>query len=276
LKMFIPKVRGMVFLSRPLLKFFTASALIKFDTESIHFDMDLNQEYELSIFLFNKHELAVPYVISKLSKDYNLDTFIDIGANVGWVSRIAAKFGALNYIYSFEPNDKAYSRLKECSGTSINPFKLVISDKSGDYFETHKVSPFSGSSSFYYKKSTSRESSSQIKNTTLNEFLSKKNTYANIIKIDVEGAELAVLKGGIGLALDNASFVIIEVGEEERLARSTGGTVEEIYSIMKNLGFTHFYNVISSNNSICKAKDGEIGDILFSKKHLDLSLFTTW
>ena len=110
----------------------------------------------------------------------------------------------------------------------------------------------------------------------MNEFLSKKNTYADIIKIDVEGAELAVLKGGIGLALDSASFLIIEVGEEERLARSTGGTVEEIYSIMKNLGFTHFYNVISSNNSICNAKDGEIGDILFSKKHLDLSLFTTW
>lgn len=272
----LPKIRGLVFLTKPFLRHASSAALIKFGNRTSELDMDLNQEYELSIFLSNKNELAVPFVVSKLSKEYALDTFVDIGANVGWVSRIVAEFGNFQKIYAFEPNHKAFKRLREHSDSTLEPLQLVISNKSGKFFETNKPSPFSGPSSFYYTEAKKKDGSNQILSTTLNEFLTNAGGFGDLIKIDVEGAELAVLQGGIGLALEKASFVIIEVGDETRLTRSTGGSVEEIYSLMTGAGYKYFYKVVSSENSIYPAGYGSFGDILFSKNELDLSLFTTW
>jgi hypothetical protein len=158
---------------------------------------------------------------------------------------------------------------------SIHPFKLVVSNIGGQFFETKKPTFFSGSSSFYYSKAK-KTNAELIETTTLNQFLSKQNNYADIIKIDVEGAELAVLEGGIGLVFEKASFVIIEVGEDNRLLRSSGGTVDDVYSLMGKQGFSCFYDINTHKNTICVADRGSTGDILFSKKQLDLSIFSAW
>jgi hypothetical protein len=116
----LPDIRGIVFLTRPFFRFLSSHALIKFGGQERAFEMDLNQEYELGIFLKNKPELAVPYVVAQLSVAFKLDTFVDVGANVGWVSRIVASFSVLKSIYSFEPNNKAFNRLKDCAGDTIH------------------------------------------------------------------------------------------------------------------------------------------------------------
>ena len=145
----IPDFKGKTFLLRPILKSFRAEALIKFGKKSSKFQMDLRQEYELSIFLSNKKELAVPYVVVALINHFKLSNFFDVGANVGWVSRLVEQFSSIKKIIALEPNKKCFDRILSLGSKRIDVFMNVVSSVSQKYYLTIKPSVFSGPSSFF-------------------------------------------------------------------------------------------------------------------------------
>ena len=70
--------------------------------------------------------------------------------------------------------------------------------------------------------------------TTLENLLSGKNF--DLIKIDVQGAELDIIKGGLDI-VKNAKGVILEVSLTEYNQDSP--TKDEVYEFMSSIGFNH-------------------------------------
>ncbi len=121
-------------------------------------------------------------------------TFIDIGANVGYFSLCAAKIvGEEGGVFSFEPDEHNYKLLArnvEKNGyNNITTVKKAVSDTNGRATFYLKEENLSAHSLVKEKNTTAVE----VETTTLDDYLDGRD--ADVIKIDVEGAEPLVLKG---------------------------------------------------------------------------------
>jgi FkbM family methyltransferase len=86
------------------------------------FACDLSEGIQRHIFLFNYDEHAEQFIRTHLQPG---DTFLDIGANVGFYSLLAASIvGATGRVIAVEPNPKTYSKLKTTIET--NNIKNIV------------------------------------------------------------------------------------------------------------------------------------------------------
>jgi FkbM family methyltransferase len=133
---------------------------------------------------------------------------LDIGAHMGSFS---LKYAEDNKLYAFEPNRENYSFLeKNVKNNQLNKkiiiFNFAISDKKG--IKRLGLSEGSGGHGFYTKS----KNHEKVETFTLDEFIKiKKIKHVDIIKIDVEGDELNVLKGAIKLLGKMSPLLIIEL-----------------------------------------------------------------
>ena len=122
--------------------------------------------------------------------------FIDIGANVGYYSLLAAKFGAKEII-SFEPNPVLCERFKKNIELNkfeerINLYKCALGDKRGNKRLYLNKSDIGSSSLLKNNLSTNFIS---VKVFSLMEILETKNIKKiDALKIDVEGFEDKIMK----------------------------------------------------------------------------------
>jgi len=128
------------------------------------------------------------------------DVFFDIGANIGYYSMLASsKVKNTGKVYSFEPDINNISILeKNIELNNISNIKIIkkaISDKTG--FVNFKSSDISKGDSAISKNEDKNNIS--VPSVTLDDFDSQVGVYPNIIKLDVEGAEIMALKGASGL-----------------------------------------------------------------------------
>jgi len=135
------------------------------------------------------------FVYSFLQAD---DTFCDVGANIGAFSLIASSKIKSGKIFAFEPSAKALEYLEEnirLNGldNKIKVVTKVVSDKAGyEYFSVGKFSEVDHITT----NDNSEGKNIRIASITLDGFLTDLKVYnIDLVKIDVEGAELKVLKG---------------------------------------------------------------------------------
>jgi FkbM family methyltransferase len=143
--------------------------------------------------------------------NFNPVTCLDIGANTGQFAGEWQKIFPECEITSIEPNPHCEKGLKKLG---VKYLQLGLSDKIGQLeLILPKAKSNSKGASFYKEinfNSLSEEEILKIKVpvTTLDTLFP--NTSFDIIKIDVQGAELDVINGG-QLTLPKSSYVIIEV-----------------------------------------------------------------
>jgi len=140
---------------------------------------------------------------------------VDIGANIGWYSLLAAATGAL--AYAFEPIPSTYERL--CKNIELNdyvgikPFFMGLGEKSGlETFYYHQN--VSGASSRANLDYLSDGMSQPVKCpiNTLDSICKRENIERiDLIKCDVEGGELFVYRGAIETLRRFRPFVLSEM-----------------------------------------------------------------
>lgn len=145
-----------------------------------------------------------------------LNTIIDVGANQGQFQKAANYFYPNAKIYSFEPIPELYEKIVKNNCKGITNFNMALGNEVGK-LEFNK-NEYQHSSSFYEIENDNHLPSS--KTTKINVEI---NTIDNIgsyidfngkvlLKLDVQGFEREVLRGGKNTLKNHIDYVILEVG----------------------------------------------------------------
>jgi FkbM family methyltransferase len=124
-------------------------------------------------------------------------TIIDIGANIGYYTLIAAKLiGKKGRVYAFEPELSNFNLL--IKNIKLNNYKNVIAIQKAVSDRDEKTRLFLSESNreghrIYNLKEGRRFI--EIETTTLDNFFKNREGEIDVIKMDIEGAEIAALKG---------------------------------------------------------------------------------
>jgi FkbM family methyltransferase len=203
----------------------------------------------------NKHRLG-PF--GSLPKDLEAKWILDIGANVGDVAEAALISYRDCNVICFEPVKDTYSLLKmrlSKYSDRVELHRIALSSYTGE--GEINLTTFSGANSISEQAIFHKECNphvqeigkEKIKFVQLDDFREKlPNVRFDIIKIDVEGHELEVLKGGFQFICTKVDFVIIEIS----LMRDHflhDQSVFEIFALMKKAGFV-LHNAIDFHRTI--------------------------
>ncbi|MQF67523.1 FkbM family methyltransferase [SAR202 cluster bacterium AD-802-F09_MRT_200m] len=138
---------------------------------------------------------------------------VDVGAHVGYYTMLAAKqVGPTGKVYAFEPDPDNYAALLkniELNGyRSVVAIQKAVSDRVGDA-QLYLSATVSGNHSMYHH-GTPERGSLPIETTTMDTMLEELGwPQVNLVKIDVEGGETAVLDGMVQLLSSTARFNLI-------------------------------------------------------------------
>jgi FkbM family methyltransferase len=170
-----------------------------------------------------------PYFKSLLKP---LSVVFDIGANVGYYSLTAAPLvGPRGSVYAFEPASRQFKRLKENASrngfSQIHPYKLALSDKPGEAILHLEDESNTGSASLRPAGDSGLRDET-VTCTTLDDFVESLGLdRIDAIKMDVEGYELAVLKGGQKALERFHPVLLVEVRDSQ--LRLAGSSRQELF-----------------------------------------------
>ena len=200
-------------------------------------DPSVDNGVELSLFETGTYEKGTIQLLHKFLKPGS--AFLDIGANIGLMSSIASKIvGAEGKVLSVEANPKTIEilqhnlALNHAGNVSIFPFALGSEKGTATLFENWNVNR--GGASLL---SQDKQEGIDVPVEKLDDIF--ENDKIDLIKIDVEGFELEVLKGGIELLKKQLPVLIIEVSEQRE--NEAGVSPKEIADFVRSLGNYKLY-----------------------------------
>lgn len=163
------------------------------------------------------HEEAETRMLSRILRSAR--TVLDVGASIGWYSVLACQASSNAVVHAFEANPEIFPYLSANSaGRPIHAHATAVSDTVGtlDFF-CAPSSNLSSASRAVGRKIT-------VPSTTLDELGLET---VDFVKIDVEGGELAVLRGARRLrAASPEAIWLIEA--DERMLAEAGSSLEDI------------------------------------------------
>lgn len=155
-------------------------------------------------------------ILANFKKEVNnVDTIIDLGANNGQFLKVAHHFYPKAFIYSFEPIPKMFQRLNKFKSQNIQVFNMAVGNAIGE-FDFHHNSYTHVSSFLDISKENETYPKDSIKtirvkqNTLDNLFNSLEIKGTTLLKLDVQGFEMEVLKGGESTIKNHVDYIIVE------------------------------------------------------------------
>lgn len=173
---------------------------------------------------------------------------LDIGANIGEISLVAARrVGPKGRVISFEPIDAIADVLERNvvrnKLNNVSVARLALSDAVGVFPVYHHVedpSDDNGGLGTLFG-ATGEDVIQHVSATTLDEFVKSVDLPGiDLIKIDIEGAELPCLRGGEQTISRFRPIIIVEV--QEKSASAAGYKQIDILSFLAGFGYT-FHNI---------------------------------
>jgi FkbM family methyltransferase len=167
-------------------------------------------------------------------------TFYDVGANIGFFSLLAAKVvGEAGHVIAFEPvqeNADAIRRNADLNGfETIIVVDVAVSKSTGEAELVLAEHPGGAA----LKSATTPPDATHcitVKTATLDSLV-RRSDYPppDVVKIDVEGAEMSVLEGMRGVVEDHRPLVVCEVDAATR--DEAEAKAREVEEIMRGWGY---------------------------------------
>jgi FkbM family methyltransferase len=212
-------------------------------TGKLHgFDMNMDLRSwsdRQSFFLKRYYDLPSQLMLKSALREG--DRFIDVGANIGMLTLMAARcVGSSGTIESFEPNPVAFGRLKEhVEMNHLSTVKLhqaALADKPGT-LELQVVGAHTGAGTLAQIRESDKSAVSMIVPVQVlrGDDVIEAGNAPTTLKIDVEGFELNVLRGFENLLRNNRPLVLAET-VAWYLSRA-GSSLEELYDYMVGQGY---------------------------------------
>lgn len=193
------------------------------------------------------------------------DTFYDVGAHYGWMSLLACRrVGAKGKVIAFEPSPPLVEFLHR--NKRVNGFSQlqIVSKAAADSVE--REAPFylkDGGDSFLNSlvprlsvnpaDSPLNDSSIRVETTTLDAFREESRSTPAAIKIDVEGAELLVLRGAKLLLKQWRPTLMIAV---HPTWLPQGQSAGDLFALLRSFGYQ------IADSKVVRYQEADFGDYL--------------
>ncbi len=224
--------------------------LIKNNLNHEFFVPNIQEPIAFSLFINGVYE---PDVLDLIKSNSNQDDIVvDVGANIGcFVIPVSKHLNKGGKIIAFEPSFFVCDILKEnIKRNSIDNAELVnsaVSNTSGTISFFEAPDTIFGMGGLAGMGAISKEV--KVPCVTLDDYFSSENKNISILKIDVEGFEVLVLKGAEKLLINNRIKMIIfefldwaekrvpnhKVGDAQRYLRSLGFEIWRLADYQKGL-----------------------------------------
>jgi FkbM family methyltransferase len=199
----------------------------------------LDKGVELSLFETGTYEKGTIQLLGKYLKPGS--RFLDIGANIGFMSVIASKVvGKSGIVYAVEANPgtvpilQTNIELNDCKNVEVLPIALSDVQGTAILFENWEVNR--GGASLISQ--SDNQEGIEVKMERLDDLFDE-NTAVNLVKIDVEGFEPQVIRGGMNWFRKQLPVFIIEVSEKRE--KEIGPSPAEIWKLVQTIGDYRFY-----------------------------------
>ena len=206
----------------------------------------------LGYYEFQKTRLLKKLIKSKM-------TIFDIGANKGYYSLLAAKIMKdEGEIFAFEPEPDNYNWIKK--SILINGYKSIKLNQIALFNKNGEMELFKAVKSGHHSLVRNKDLGSvTVQTKKLDDFLSEqKIQLVDLIKIDVEGAEIKVLEGAEKTLAEQNPMLFIDIHNIDRL---------KLFKILEKFDYT-IYDYSNYNMNKLDQKKFITGNIIeiFAKK----------
>ncbi len=200
---------------------------------NLNFQVNTSYPMESSIWLAGVYEVVTTQFLKAVIREG--DVFLDIGANCGALTLVAASLIGKGKVYAFEPSPKVRSRLQD--NINLNPplkdVVKIISDGLGlnkkQVFYNEDPN-YRGNGSLYENQGT------PVEILSLDEWVVReKLERVDLIKIDVEGMEYDVLVGGKTVLETYQPMIYFET--LPIFYETTLHNIKTIYEFLDSLGY---------------------------------------
>lgn len=212
------------------------------------FDIDIlvdpitDKGLERQIYYFGEYEAGTLSVLSKFLHEG--DVFLDVGANIGFHSLVAARFvGKSGLVFAIEPHPETYKILEENirlnAFRNICPMNIALGAEVSEARIYDRLDISRGSASLIRPEGASEGKGKRVKMVTIDTLIERHNLHIpSLIKIDVEGFEL---KGARALlSSPQAPALSIEFCKRHP---TQGGDVRDIYYLIKSANDYSFFKL---------------------------------
>ena len=234
-----------------------------------NFYMLLNptEHIQQQLFWYGSYEKELEDLLKKMLRSN--DVFIDIGANIGYFSLLVANNSPTVKVISFEPVADLFQKMND--NITLNNIKniMTVNAAVGEVNEEKELfvsaSDNLGMSSFKQPENYSGKKE-KVEVVTIDDWFKTSGlSKIDIIKLDIEGSELAGLKGMKEVLLKQKPVLIVEINPETLSMFNLKPS--DIYDYLKQLNFEGF--LILENGRLEVFKSAEINqttNVLFIHK----------
>lgn len=222
----------------------------------LRIDLRLSEHMERRIFWMGYYNREIVALLDRLVQPSMV--VLDVGANIGEISLVCAKrVGPAGAVVSFEPMDEIADELqKNIDRNRLRQVTVVragLSDRAATEVPIYascgqrsQGDENSGLGSLYGENA--EEAPAQlIELTTLDAYLAQSPVpKVDVIKVDIEGAELPFLRGAEQTLRTYRPRLIVEV--QDKSAAAAGYTASDILDYLSGLGYT--FERIGSNGRL--------------------------
>ncbi len=210
----------------------------------IQWCLDLSEGIDFSIYLLGAFERATALTLQKLVGPG--DTVFDIGANIGaHTLGLARSVGPTGRVFAFEPADFAFAKLKR--NLALNPelemrthahqILLAAEPPAPPQPEVYASWPLKGDGSVHPKHRGRLVTTLHASADTLDSFVEREGIdHLNLIKIDVDGHEYPVLKGGLRTLTEFLPVLVMEMSPYVHAEQ--GHSFDALVALLRNAGYS--------------------------------------
>lgn len=234
----------------------------------------LYSDCELSKAIFLKNfEVDEITFLSKYLKEG--DRFLDIGSNFGYYTLIASNLvGTSGKVYAIEPATKTYNRLLRNvelnKAVNVIPIKLAVSEKKGKLPMNVSRDGYDAWNSLTKPDATGEFFVEEVETDTIDGLIENVDDISKIkmMKIDVEGWEVALLKGGENF-FNKPNAPIFQIEFNDRALTNAGYSSQFLFDSLLEMGFGLYkYNCKTNSVTEVSYHGGKIFDNYYAIKPL--------
>lgn len=238
----------------------------------INFNIDLELDAVMRSMYFGSYQFEITRLLKRFLRDG--DTFIDVGANIGYISAFALGLvGKAGEVHSFEPVPQYLEKLQKIQKDNpayrhhINGVALGENEGAAIISVTNlKNIGWNTMVPGLMSKDTIKEEIG-ITVSTLDRYLSQRNIQRlRFVKIDTEGYEFPVIKGFQQYLRSTKELPILVIEVAPTAYPGLKSSLAEFSDFMKNLGYIAWSIDLANLVEVKKLK--ETTDVVFLPRSL--------